>query len=1379
MRECGIDIGSVSVKRATFTDGALTDTQYTKHHGRPYEVLLEVLQSAGRLDRLALTGSLVAPLVEPLGAARVNEVEATATGVAHFHPEARSIIEIGGEDSKLINIATDGGIRDFASNTICAAGTGIFLDQQARRLCYDIEELGDIALGAQNPARIAGRCSVFAKSDMIHLQQIGTKPEDLIAGLCLALVRNFKSVIARGQDIQTPVVFVGGVAANQGMVKAFQEILDIPAGGMIIPAHYNTIGAIGSVLAARKTAAGSPYQGHERLAQWLARPKLVQRLPPLDGQGQPRPATSTHGPERPVTAYLGVDVGSISTNLVLIDQAGRVLSRKYLWTKGRPVEVVLEGLAAMAAELGDKVRVAGAGTTGSGRYLIGGFIGADLIKNEITAQARATIEVDPQVDTIFEIGGQDSKFISIQHGTVVDFEMNKVCAAGTGSFLEEQAEILGVELNEFGDVALRAEAPIDLGERCTVFINSEVVHHQKDASERENLLAGLGYSIVYNYLNRVVGSKRIGDRIYFQGGVAANRAVIAAFRGVLKKEINVPVDYDVTGAIGIALIVRDRGIEETRFRGFDLASRSYASRSFTCRDCSNECEINEITIQGEAPLHYGGRCGKYEEKDRGQKNQFPDLFRMRNEIFFATEPASGIEIGLPRSLIMYDLFPFFYEFLKQLGFKPVLSGPTTRKTIECGAELSAADTCLPVKITLGQIQSLLDRGIKRFFLPSVVTMPLADEIFPRSYVCPYVQSGPYFARAVFGAGIDVHAPYLHFDRGQAGIEESLIPFGAQFGRSAAEVRHAIRKGLERWRSVNEQIRALGRKTLAGLQDRAFVVCSRPYNGYDLGMNLTLPKKLSDMGVLALPVDFLDLDFGAIEADFGNMYWHYGQRLLAAAEAIRQDERLFPVYISNFACGPDSFLIRFFKEKLGAKPLLLMEVDEHSGDAGFITRIEAFLDSLKGAPRSGAAKKISPRSEVKSGRKIYIPYMCDHARILASAMKRSGIEAEVLPPPDAASIALGRQYTSGRECIPAIITAGDMVKKIGAPGFDPDRSGFFMAQGSGPCRFGQYYRLHRIILDELGHGGIPIYAPNQGPSLFDDLGPMGMKFLIAAWDGICAVDALEARARMIRPYERTPGRTDALYGRGLDELCRRVEQGRSVVPALRALRRELDGVEVDPTPKPRIGIVGEIYVRSQEFSNNFVVRRLEALGCEVALASIGEWFFYLNYTRVRNCGWFRQRRRQIFTRIFDQYMKYRQRKMYRTLGLKPEPPITDLIRYAAPYLHETLEGEAVVTVGKTIDFIEEGFDGVVNVMPFTCMPGNTVTTMYKKVKENHPGFPLFTLAVDGLDHAVDAMRLETFVTQARGVKSRLWTSTSHELQAHDVKSGHETGNKRKP
>ena len=1346
MHEYGIDVGSVSIKLAEFRNGELIQTRYIKHQGQPYNLLLSILRSAKKIDRLVLTGSLVEPLAPLLGAVRINEVEATATGVMHFNPEVKSIIEIGGEDSKLINI--DGSIRDFASNTICAAGTGIFLDQQARRLCYKIEDLGDIALQAKKPARIAGRCSVFAKSDMIHLQQIGTKPDDLIAGLCLSLARNFKSVIAKGKEIETPVAFVGGVAANRGMVKAFHETLQISDGQLLIPEHHNTIGAIGAVLAARKMNLVSTYSGNEKLAEWLAVPKIVKRLPPLNGKMKNPPVIFSNFPAQKTTAFLGIDVGSISTNLVLLDEHGTILGRKYLWTRGRPIEVVLQGLAELSSEIGDRVDILGAGTTGSGRYLIGEFVGADVIKNEITAQARAALEIDPLVDTIFEIGGQDSKFISLRNQTIVDFEMNKVCAAGTGSFLEEQAEILGVGLNEFGDLALKARSPINLGERCTVFINSEVIHHQKDTDERENLLAGLGYSIVSNYLNRVVSGKKIGQRIFFQGGVAANKSVVSAFEEVLQKDIVVPPNYDVSGAIGIALIVRDRKITKTKFKGLNLATKSYTSMSFTCKDCTNECEVNEITIADGETIHYGGRCGKYEEKKRVKDKKIPDLFKLRNDIFFRTEKATGVQIGIPRCLAMYELFPFFYEFLRQLGFDPVLSEQTTRKTIELGSELALADTCLPVKVALGQIQDLVSKKINLLFLPSVITMQPQDDIFPRSYVCPYVQSLPYLTRAVFGDKVTVHAPYLHFDRGQAGIEESLIQFGKDVGKSKNEVKTAIKKALGHWTDVKEQIMELGRKILIELDDTAFVVCSRPYNGFDTGMNLNLPKKLRDLGVLAIPLDFLDLDYGSIQDDFSNMYWHYGQRIMAAAQRIARDKRLFPVYLSNFACGPDSFLTRFFREKLGAKPFLLLEIDEHSGDAGFITRCEAFLDSIRGAATCGEPKTISQRSEVKKGRTIYIPYMCDGARVLASAMKHSGINTEVLPKPDEESINIGRQYTSGRECIPAIITAGDMIKKIRTPDFDPRRSGFFMAQGSGPCRFGQYYRLHRIILDELGFEDIPIYAPNQGPSLFDDLGTMGIKFLTSVWDGICAVDALEARARTMRPYECVPGQTSSIYDRCLDQLCLLVESGKGIMDFLKQSRNELDTVQLNRTRKPRIGIVGEIYVRSQEFSNNFVIQRIENLGCEVALPSIGEWFLYLNFTRVRNCRWFHQYRRVVFTKIFDRYMKYRQNKIFKILGLERETSVNTLLSYAAPYLHSTLEGETVMTIGKTIDFIKEGFDGVVNVMPFTCMPGNTVTSIYKRIKEHYPDLPLFNLSVDGLDHAVDTMRLETFVTQAR-------------------------------
>jgi predicted CoA-substrate-specific enzyme activase len=445
---------------------------------------------------------------------------------------------MGGEDSKLILLDYDesskeAALKDFSMNTICAAGTGSFLDQQAKRLRIDIEdEFGELALKSENPPRIAGRCSVFAKSDMIHLQQIATPDYDIVAGLCYAMARNFKSNIAKGKKINPPVSFQGGVAFNLGMRRAFKEVFELDE--LIIPKLHAEMGALGSALDIfENQKEKTRFSGIEGLIRYLeadkpkkgAKEKLTYDFPEskffdltlsFKRQGV--------NCSQKIDAFLGIDVGSLSTNVVVIDKDKKVLSRCYLMTEGRPIEAVRRGLEEVGSEVKDKVTIKAVATTGSGRYLTGDFVGADLIRNEITAQATAAIEIDPEVDTIFEIGGQDSKYVSLENGTVVDFEMNKVCAAGTGSFLQEQAEKLNIKIEEeFGELALKADFPVNCGERCTVFMESDLVSHQQSGASKDDLVAGLAYSIVYNYLNKVVGDKRIGDHIFFQGGVAWNK----------------------------------------------------------------------------------------------------------------------------------------------------------------------------------------------------------------------------------------------------------------------------------------------------------------------------------------------------------------------------------------------------------------------------------------------------------------------------------------------------------------------------------------------------------------------------------------------------------------------------------------------------------------------------------------------------------------------------------------------------------------------------------------------------------------------------------------------------------------------------------------
>ena len=581
----GFDIGSVSLNSVVLDNSNnILEEYYDYIHGKPFNVLHTRLSlilerhPAELIKGIALTGTGGKLASELIGGQFINEIIAQATSTGILYPDARTVIEIGGEDSKLILLEKDPSnghskLVDFEMNSICAAGTGSFLDQQAKRIGVPIEnEFGQMSLKSVNPPRIAGRCSVFAKSDMIHHQQIATPLHDIVAGLCFALARNFRSNVAKSKEIIRPVIFSGGVAANIGMIRAFRDTLRLEGDDLIISEHYASMGAIGAVMYARSNDLDiNHFAGLKKLEDYLENDSSSFVSLPQLKESEAQYNKYVHAVDRTngkLKVYLGLDIGSLSTNVVLIDEQHRVIARRYLPTAGKPLEAIQRGLTEIYDEVGEFVEVIGAGTTGSGRYLTGDFIGADTIQNEITAQATAAIDYDPTVDTIFEIGGQDSKYISIENGVVVDFEMNKVCAAGTGSFLEEQAEKLNINIvEEFGCTALKSECPVKLGDRCTVFMESDLNSFMQKGAKNENLVGGLAYSIVYNYLQKVVGDRKIGDKIFFQGGVTNNKSVVAAFENVVGKKILIPPHFDVTGAIGAAILAQRsmKDGQKTRF----------------------------------------------------------------------------------------------------------------------------------------------------------------------------------------------------------------------------------------------------------------------------------------------------------------------------------------------------------------------------------------------------------------------------------------------------------------------------------------------------------------------------------------------------------------------------------------------------------------------------------------------------------------------------------------------------------------------------------------------------------------------------------------------------------------------------------------------
>ncbi|MBN1298941.1 MAG: CoA activase [Actinobacteria bacterium] len=1496
----GYDIGAISVNRAVIDEknNIIDVMPYTRHYGEPAKLIARDLEQISEVRRItqkakiAFTGLGGKALSEVLEAEFINEIEALTTSVKILNPGIHTVIEIGGQDSKFIDLAAG----DYAMNELCAAGTGSFLDQQASRFGLTIEEFCQLALKSEKPSTIAGRCSVFAKSDMIHLQQEAAKDEDIALGLCYAMARSFKSGIVKGKKFVPPIIFLGGVSFNQAMIRAFKDILKED---IFVPRHNESFGAAGAALALiqkdaseGKIKALSNTGGQDNndmayepaslnahgpdcdLADLLKAKQALEKynlhheykketFAPLSLEKSllPDPESEKSSPDDyflkncpeglEADAYIGIDVGSISTNVVAIDRQKRLIQKVYLRTAGRPIEAVRKGIAIIGDSIGDKINVKAVGTTGSGRYLIGDLVGADTIINEITAQATAAADIDPGVDTIFEIGGQDSKYIALEKGVVVDFEMNKICAAGTGSFLEEQSERFDVKIQDFGDRALSAKAPLNLGERCTVFMETNVYSHYQKGACIEDILGGLAYSIAINYINRVVARKKIGNKIFFQGAVAFNRSVVAAFENYLGKSIIVPPNHEVTGAIGTAIKAMENAPASSKFRGFEkIKDIKYSQSSFECRGCPNVCEIKKVTIENAEPLYYGGRCEKYEKKKTGSK-KITDLFAQRDDILINSykrsleagqknkaakpgamqingntdtsvkindENVSGkIKIGIPYTMLTYEFYPFWDAFFTELGMEVVLSEKTNKKIINDGLSFVVAETCFPMKVVLGHVKNLLDRGVDYIFIPGIRDMPCTDDRIEGSrtgsYPCPFVQGISTFVKA--SMDIDhskILDPLINFSFREYLKNEQLYNLGKKLGSRRALINKAITAAYKAQQYFYDEIRQKGRQFFESLKkdQLAAVIISRPYNSCDANISMDIPGKLRDAGIQAVPLDYLPLESVDIFDQWSNMYWEFGDRILSAVEIIKKDRRLYPVYITNFGCGPDSFIMQYFEREID-RPYLKIEIDEHTAGAGVITRCEAFLDSLDNIKKLHAlpqkqkrpGNKKEPAFKRKAGRKIFIPHMGDGSYAIKAAFKSAGIDAEVMLS-DYETLELGRKYTLGKECYPYIVTTGDILKTLKHN--DPEKCAFLMPLTHGPCRFGQYNKMQKILLDELGYD-VPIIAPgaiesSQFYKEYDMQGRKGLNLYLKALAGVITIDYLNKFLRKKRPYEAQKGESDRIYESLLKKVIQSIEQpqGSDIIEVLTSILQlavyEFEDIKSETALKPLIGVVGEIYVRNHPYSNNELVRKIEEMGGEVELPDFSEWAYHTNatgrldisikqkdvlykiftgfkpaYASFNGNGSkhdfnakteFKEIARllpnlaggakfyianRLFKKLLDRYHVKLERPLKNNNLISTEAEnIYDIWDNAEPYIIKWF-GEAALSIGKSIEWIKKDIDGIVNVLPFTCMPGTMVTAASKSIREKYKT-PWLNLAFDGLEQGTTETRLEAFMYQAK-------------------------------
>lgn len=1013
----GIDVGTVSAKWALIgpkdrleqlkLDGTVTHvfpygpdsgraigvSEYLRIQGRPLDAVVRLMNELfdhidpGELGGVMVTGSSSKLIGASFGLSVENEFKAAAIGVGSLYPDVENVFEMGGENSKYIHISVDGGvigIVDYETNGDCAAGTGSFMDQQASRLRFDIEEVGDLVLATERSPKVAGRCSVFAKSDMIHAQQKGYRPEEVLKGLCEAVARNFRSNIARGKDVHGKTAFIGGVALNRGVANALQSVFELGAKEFFIPDECVYLGAIGAAISGDTNGGGFDSGGFaERLRKFVNRDRAAfpswKRLT-RDRVLFLRDTVERYcfeGADPSIEAFLGIDVGSVSTNLALIDNDGRVIKEIYLRTQARPIEVVHGGLQEIMRDVGNRVRVKGVGTTGSGRELIGELIGADTINDEITAHKTGASFIGDRligqkVDTIFEIGGQDSKYICIDDGVVVDFTMNEACAAGTGSFLEEQAEKIDINIiNEFAEIAFSSEKPIRLGERCTVYMEQDVSAYMKRGAEKKDIIAGLAYSVVQNYLNRVVRGRRIGNVIFFQGGTAYNDSVAAAFSEILDKEIIVPPYNGVIGAIGAALLAREKvkALElDTTFRGYDLTQIDYKLREFTCQGCTNYCDIQEFTVEGNKTF-WGDKCSeRYRKRAKVPKTPvLRDLVALYEELLerdwipsvqqrldkrldrTPTGPGRPLRIGFPRAIYYYDRFPFWSTYLSALGMEVVVSPKTNKKITHLGLEAVVAEPCFPIQVAHGHFAHLLGCQVDRILVPNVIDAE-TDISDVKSYMCPWGQTLPFVLRRtplVEGREDFIAAPMVHFRENLDFVEKELWEFAKAYRVSRRRHRLAVRAGFTAQQLFREELDRAGREAIRVLEETGevgVILVGRPYNVMDQEVNLGVPQKLKDYyGTNVIPIFFLPIEGIGIRDINNNMFWNFGRKILQAARLASQNKNLHLIYITNFKCGPDSY-IKHYTTRAAVRPYLTLQFDGHGNDAGIMTRCEAYLDS---------------------------------------------------------------------------------------------------------------------------------------------------------------------------------------------------------------------------------------------------------------------------------------------------------------------------------------------------------------------------------------------------------------------------------------------------
>ena len=1365
----GIDIGSTTVKIAILDENnQILFSDYERHFANIQETLQQLLEKA--VDKLGtfhvhpvITGSGGLTLATHLNVPFTQEVVAVSTALQDYAPQCDVAIELGGEDAKIIYF-TNG--VDQRMNGICAGGTGSFIDQMATLLQTDASGLNEYAKNYKSIYPIAARCGVFAKSDIQPLINEGATKEDLSASIFQAVVNQTISGLACGKPIRGNVAFLGGPLHFLSELKAaFIRTLSLAPDEIIAPEHSHLFAAVGSAMNYKEEVCVPVEDIIKRLQGKIKLEFEVERMEPLfKNQEEYDTFQNRHAAHKVETrslaeyrgnCYLGIDAGSTTTKVALVGEDGKLLYSFYSSNNGSPLATTIRAIREIYDRLPQGAKIVHSCSTGYGEALIKSALMLDEGEVETVSHFYAAAFFDPEVDCIIDIGGQDMKCIKIKNQTVDSVQLNEACSSGCGSFIETFAKSLNFSVQDFAKEALFAKHPIDLGTRCTVFMNSKVKQAQMEGAEVADISAGLAYSVIKNALYKVIKISDPGDlgkHIVVQGGTFYNDAVLRSFEKITGVDAVRPDIAGIMGAFGAALIARERydGISDSSMLSIDkINSLTYETKLTHCQGCTNHCYLTINKFSGNRQFITGNRCERGLGREKSTE-KLPNLFDYKLKRLFGYEPLSESEavrgvVGIPRVLNMYENYPFWFTFFTKLGYRVVLSPQSSRKIYELGIEsIPSESECYPAKLAHGHVSWLIKQGVKFIFYPCIPYEHKEIDKTNNHYNCPivtsYAENIKNNVEELITEHIDFRNPFLSFENEEILAKRLREEFP---DIPKAEVTAAVSAAWKEMMQSKEDVRKKGEEVIKFLDEtgkRGIVLAGRPYH-VDPEINHGIPELINSYGIAVLTEDSIS-HLGKVDRPLIVMdQWMYHSRLYAAASYVKTKDNLDLIQLNSFGCGLDAVTTDAVNDILtkAGKIYTVLKIDEVNNLGAARIRVRSLLAALRVREKkhyhrkieSAAFERVEFTPEMRENYTILCPQMSPiHFELLAPALNSCGYNFEVLDNDNKSSVDIGLKYVNNDACYPSLMVVGQIMSAVLSGKYDLHKTAIVITQTGGGCRASNYIGFIRRALTKAGLEYIPVISISAQGLESNSGFKYSLPMLKKAMQAVVYGDVFMNVVYRTRPYEKVPGSVNALHEKWKNICIRQLKKDKVTMREfnknIRSIVKEFDEIELLDIKKPRVGIVGEILVKFMPAANNYLVDLLEAEGAEAVMPDLMGFLLYCAENANFKKDYLGASKKSAFInnsviKLLEWFRKGAKQALKESKRFTPPATIQETANLAKDLVSlGNQTGEGWLLTGEMIELIHNGAGNIVCCQPFACLPNHIVGKGV--IKELRAAFP---------------------------------------------------------